>query len=124
VITIGTLQTNKNYLIGAGVLVLLGVFGYWLYLTHISGDGTGANKVRQQLGNAIQQQSEAADTIKSVESGIGNSVKSVGNIENTVSHIANTNATSIATATDSTSLIADSQRILREIRQRGTSKTR
>jgi hypothetical protein len=111
----------KNYII-AGIVLIAIIVAYNVFSgSNLPNNGTTANTVRSELGTAISQQSEAIRTVKSVETGLGNSVKSVSGIESTVSHVAGTNATSITTATDSAELIKDCQRILSEVRTRGKS---
>ncbi|SFM41524.1 hypothetical protein SAMN04490355_11147 [Pelosinus propionicus DSM 13327] len=113
------INIDKKYIIAA-VLLVAAVIAWNVFSgTNLPNNGTTANTVRSELGTAIDQQSGAIDTTKSIEAGLDNSVKSVGNIESTINHASDTNTTSITTATDSAILIADCQRILSDIRAGG-----
>jgi uncharacterized membrane protein len=114
---------KKTYIvIGCLLVIVLISYKVWSNGNVVSDNGTGVDTVRSELGTAINQQSTAIATTKSIETGLNDSIKSVGNIESTVSHATATNTTSIATATDSASLIADCQRILRDVRKSGKIK--
>jgi uncharacterized membrane protein len=114
------LQSRTNRIIIA-VLVIGAIICWHVFSSrsNVSNDGITDNTVRQELGTAINQQSESINTIKTVETGLSNSIKSVGTIESTVNNATTTNSNNITTATDSTSLIADCQRILSEVRAGG-----
>jgi predicted negative regulator of RcsB-dependent stress response len=116
------INANKKNIIIICVLLIVIVVAWDVFGSKLSNTGSGADTARQQLNTVINQQSESINTIKTVETGLGNSIKSVGTIESTVDHATVTNSNSIATATDSASIIADCQRILKSVRERDKSK--
>ena len=105
-------KTATLILIVFACMVAAGFTGYLLGLRHVSDHGGGADTVGNQLaetGTAIQHAKDgidtAAGTADKVGAGIGAAKESAGYLQ----HTADTSA----------ELIADCQRIIRQVRARG-----
>ena len=108
-------ETATLVIVAVVLLVVVFFAGYLLGLRHVSDHGGGADTVGNQLaetGTAIQHAKDgidtAAGTADKVGAGIGAAKESAGYLQ----HTADTSA----------ELIADCQRIIRQVRARGKEK--
>jgi len=131
-------QTKKNLYIAGGICLILALACLALFLFRdIPNNGTTANDVTEQLDTTAEQQRKAEDTLKSVQSGLDDSERTVDNLDqsnrdaqttadritesntniaNAVSDAQSSNSSSAAILADSQSRIAECESILQEIR--------
>ena len=129
-ITIDKILANKNYLIIAGILLIVGFIAWDVFGGNVSNSGSGADAVRSDLSAVGQQQQAAIDGLGRIENGLdsgaaeagrvsaglGDTAKSITTVENRIDG-------SEAKLTDSAGLIAEGERILATVRARGQSGT-
>lgn len=115
---------NKNYLIGAGILVLLAL-GWYLFRSVPSNSG-GIAGITGQLDSVSQSQSAATQQLDAIGGGLVQSqttvdaiAGSVANAQNTVDSLTAGNSDSQVRATDSAGRIKRCQQIVSSIWQRG-----
>ena len=122
-----------GYILAAIILIALGCFLF----RDVSNNGATTNDVTEQLDTVAEQQRKAEDAIKSVQSGLDDSERTVDhldqsnrdaqattgriaesntNIANAVSDAQSSNNSSAAILADSQSRIAECESILQEIR--------
>ena len=127
-----------GYILAAIILIALG----WFLFRDIPNNGATVNDVTEQLDTTAEQQRKAEDTLKSVQSGLGDSERTVDhldqsnrdaqatadrisesntNIANAVSDAQSSNSNSAAILADSQSRLAECESILQAI-QEGAGK--
>ena len=119
-------KKNKSVIIVIGIIAISAAA--WFLFRDIPSNRGTADDVRTELDSAAAKQREAATTLKSVQSGIVDSERSVGqlesannsaktaagNIESANNSIKNAIGNAQESNTKSTELIADSQRRISE----------
>ena len=131
-------QTKKNLYIAGGIFLIVALAGLaWFLFRDIPNNRGTANDITKQLDTTAEQQRKTADTLKSVESGLDDSERTVDhleqsnrdaqstaqritesntNIANAINNAQSSNSSSTAILADSQSRIAECKSILQEIR--------
>ena len=116
---------KKNILWVLGLLVLC-LLGWFVFSSVLYDNGRGADKVRNDIRAAQEQQSAAAERIERVESGLGDAADKTGRISEgigsaakSINHIEKRIDTSKTRLVESAGLIDEGQSILAGIRARG-----
>ena len=116
---------KKNILWVLGLLVLC-LLGWFVFSSVLYDNGRGADKVRNDIRAAQEQQSAAAERIERVESGLGDAADKTGRISEgigsaakSIDHIEKRIDTSKTRLVESAGLIDEGQSILAGIRARG-----
>lgn len=107
-------KKSNSYLILSIVIIALVAFA--VRGCGVSDDGSGADAVRTELNAAGSNQS-------GITTGIGTAESAAGELETAVNDAENAAGKIEANEREAGAIIADCQRIIREIRERGEGKT-
>ena len=109
-------KTDHVVAVVALVVFVVGfVSGYLFCLRHVSDHGSGADTVGNQLA-------ETGTAIQHAKDGIDQAASTAGAVAGTVADAQGTAEYISGTVNDSAELIADCQRIIRQVRARGKEK--
>lgn len=117
---------GKTKIIIGGICVLVVFLAGWYLFGNVSDNSGRIDSIRSELDTVKSNQSTAIKRLDTIEAGLDDSQKQAGRIAESIGE----SAKSVGTVeeritidqgklTDSTSLIADCQRILAEVRERG-----
>ena len=122
------IQTDKKTYIIIAIFVLVAGIICWDVFgrDNISSDRDRINEIRSDLRSVEQQQQSAIDGLAGIENGLDDSAATIGRISDGISNTTKSIATvenridsSQAKLADSSGLIAEGKRIVRQIRTRG-----
>ena len=105
-------ETAVAVIVAVVLLVVVFSAGYMLGLRNVSDHGSGADAV----GNQLEQ---AGTNIQNAKDGIDQATSTAGAVAGTVADAQGTAEYISGTVNDSAELIADCQRIIRQVRARG-----
>lgn len=139
-------QTKKNIYIAGGICIVVALACLtWFLFRDVPNNGPTADDVTGQLDTARTEQQQAADTLKSVQSGLNDSERTVDNLDqsnrdaqttadritesnkniaNAVSDAQSSNSSSAAILADSQRRISESESILQDVRSRSEKNTK
>lgn len=123
---LGGVTFDKKIILWIVGLLMLCLLGWFVFSSVLYDNGRGADKVRNDIRAAQEQQSAAAERIGRVESGLGDAADKTGRISEgigstakSIDHIEKRIDTSKTRLVESAGLIDEGQSILAGIRARG-----
>ena len=112
--------------VGLGLFIFGAIFGYSFRAERVQDNGNGTDPIRSDIVSAINEQSSAAERLSSIEAGLDSSAAKAGDLSAGAAVIAESIDSargridkSEERAQSSQQLIAEGQRILNAIRERG-----
>ena len=118
------MQIDKKYVFYAGAVVLLAFFGWYMFSVgkDVSDNRNRVDAITNQLNQTGKELQNTAAGLNNIEQAVDRSVERVERSETVIREVQVRTDNDTAIISESAGLINDSQRIISEVRQRGTGE--
>ena len=118
------MQIDKKYVFYAGAVVLLAFFGWYMFSVgkDVSDNRNRVDAITNQLNQTGKELQNTAAGLNNVQQAVDRSVERTIRTETIVREVQVRTDNDTAIINESSKLIDDSQRIISEVRQRGTGE--
>ena len=118
------MQIDKKYVFYAGAVVLLAFFGWYMFSVgkDVSDNRNRVDAITNQLNQTGKELQNTAAGLNNIEQAVDRSVERVERSETIIREVQVRTDNDTAIISESAGLINDSQRIISEVRQRGTGE--